>query len=87
MRSSFFRGEIANETFDELVFNVKSTDGLVESERIHLTKSSGVAEIKGKLNPKNDIDLVVVTRSCVLSNPKMSLPSASIFKDLPISRR
>lgn len=63
MRSSFFRGEIANESYDELVMNVKSTDGLIESERIHLTKSSGVAEVKGKLNPQNDIDLVVVSRS------------------------
>ncbi len=63
MRSSFFRGEIAQESFDELIFNVKSVDGVVQSERIHVTKSSGVAEIKGKITPKNDIDLVVVARS------------------------
>jgi translocation and assembly module TamB len=62
MHSSFYRGEVANESFDEFVFNVKSTDGNVQSERIHLTKSSGVAELKGKINPQGEIDAVVVGR-------------------------
>lgn len=62
VKSSFFRGEIANETFDELVFNVKSVDGLVTSDRIHITKSSGVAEMKGQIQPTGEIDSVVVAR-------------------------
>jgi len=62
VRSSFFRGDIAKESFDELVFNVRATNGLVQSERIHLTKSSGVAEIKGQITPKGEIDTVVVAR-------------------------
>ncbi len=61
--SSFFRGEIAKETFDEFVFNVRSINGLVQSERIHMTKSSGVAEIKGQINPEGEIDTVVVARA------------------------
>ncbi len=63
MQSSFFRGEIAKETFDELVFNVRSVDGLVQSERIHLTKSSGAAELKGQITPEGMIDTVVVARA------------------------
>lgn len=62
MRSSFYRGDVAGETFDEFVFNVKSTDGNVQSERVHVTKSSGVAELKGKINPQGEIDAVVVGR-------------------------
>lgn len=63
VRSSFFRGEVARESFDELVFNVKSNDGLVTSDRIHMTKSSGVAEMKGQITPEGEIDSVVVARS------------------------
>ncbi|MBX3021947.1 MAG: translocation/assembly module TamB [Bdellovibrionales bacterium] len=62
VRSSFFRGEIAGETFDELVFNVNSKDGLVTTERFTLSKSSGGAEAKGQITPKGEIDLVVVAR-------------------------
>jgi hypothetical protein len=61
--SSFFRGEVAKETFDELVFNVRSIDGLVQSERIYMTKSSGIAEVKGQINSEGQIDTVVVARS------------------------
>lgn len=62
VHSSFFRGEVAGENFDELVFNVSAKDGLVKSDRINLTKSSGVAEAKGQITPKGEIDTVVVAR-------------------------
>ncbi|MGE0525960.1 MAG: translocation/assembly module TamB domain-containing protein [Bdellovibrionales bacterium] len=62
VRSKFFRGQIAEESFDELTFNVKSTDGMVQSERIFLTKASGVMEAKGQVNPAGDVDAVVVAR-------------------------
>lgn len=62
LKSSFFRGEIARETFDELLFNVKAVDGLVQSERIQLTKATGVAEIKGQITPQGVIDTVAVAR-------------------------
>lgn len=63
VNSSFFRGEIAKETFDEFVFNVRSNNGLVQSDRIHLTKSSGAAEVKGQITPEGEIDTVVVARA------------------------
>lgn len=62
VRSNFYRGQVANETFDELTFNVKSVNGMVKSEQVFLTKSSGVAELKGQINPKGEIDAVVVGR-------------------------
>ncbi len=62
LQSSFFRGEIAKETFDELAFNVRSVDGQVRSERVLLTKSSGTAELKGQINPEGEIDTVIVAR-------------------------
>lgn len=63
VKSSFFRGEIARETFDELVFNVHSVDGHVSSDRIHLTKSSGTVDVNGQISPSGDIDTVVVARA------------------------
>lgn len=63
LRSSFFRGELAGETFDELVFDVTSKDGLVKSDKITLNKSSGGAEAKGQITPQGQIDMVVVGRS------------------------
>lgn len=62
VRSSFYRGEIAGETFDELIFNVTSKDGLVTADKFTLTKSSGSAEAKGQITPKGEIDTVVVAR-------------------------
>lgn len=61
--SSFYRGQIAGESFDEFAFNVKSQNGLVKSEKIYLTKANGVIEVRGQINPKGEIDTVVVGRA------------------------
>ncbi len=59
-RSSFYRGQIAGEAFDDLVFHVRSVNGLVKSEKIMLTKSSGVVDVKGQITPTGEIDTVAV---------------------------
>lgn len=61
--SSFYRGAIAKESFDEIGFNVKSVNGLVKSERIYLKKASGSLEMKGQITPQGEIDTVAVGRS------------------------
>lgn len=63
LKSSFYRGEVAKETFDELSFNVHAVDGLVKSDRVRLSKSSGAAELKGQITPEGVIDTVVVARA------------------------
>jgi translocation and assembly module TamB len=60
--SSFYRGQIAKESFDDLTFNVTSTDGLVKSEKILLKKANGSVEMKGQITPKGEIDTVAVGR-------------------------
>jgi translocation and assembly module TamB len=62
-KSSFYRGKIANESFDDMTFNVTSTDGLVKSDRIVLKKAAGILEMKGQITPKGEIDSVAVGRS------------------------
>lgn len=63
VRSSFFRGEIARESFDEFAFNVTSKDGFVQTDRVTLSKSTGNAEAKGRITPTGEIDTVIVGRS------------------------
>ncbi|HMN69654.1 MAG TPA: hypothetical protein PKC28_14020, partial [Bdellovibrionales bacterium] len=48
VKSSFFRGEIAKETFD--------------GQKIQITKSSGLVDVKGQINPAGEIDAVAVAR-------------------------
>jgi len=61
-RSTFYRGVIANESFDEFFFNVRSVNGDVKQERITLTKSAGSIDVKGQINPKGEIDAVAIGR-------------------------
>jgi len=63
VRSNFYRGHLAQESFDQLTFNVKSVNGLVTSEQIRLTKANGQVDMKGQVNRDGDIDSVVVARS------------------------
>lgn len=63
LKSNFYRGQIADETFDDLTFNVTSTNGLVKSDLIRLTKSTGSIEAKGQITPKGEIDTVLVGRA------------------------
>lgn len=74
-RSTFYRGQIAKESFDELAFNVKSVNGLVQSQKINLRKASGTAEVKGQITPNGDIDTVVVGRGMRLEQSENVLNS------------
>ena len=56
LRTSFYRGEVAGESFDELNFNVTSKDGFVKSDRIVFTKAGGRAEMKASVTPKGDVE-------------------------------
>ncbi len=62
-KSSFYRGQISRESFDELLFNVRSIDGHVVQQRISLSKSSGKIDVKGQINPKGEIDAVAIGRT------------------------
>ncbi|MGE4132464.1 MAG: translocation/assembly module TamB domain-containing protein [Bdellovibrionales bacterium] len=63
LKSTFYRGQVAGESFDQLNFNVRSQNGLVQSERIYMTKGKGSIEMKGQITPQGEIDSVVVGRS------------------------
>lgn len=63
VNSEFFRGQMAGETFDQMTFQVRSVDGLVKTQKFQLTKSNGVVDVNGQINPKGEIDAVVVGRN------------------------
>jgi translocation and assembly module TamB len=73
VRSNFYRGQAAGETFDQLTFNIKTTKGMIHSENIHLTKANGVVEMKGQVNPQDEIDAVIVARSLRLEQSETVL--------------
>lgn len=56
LNSSFFRGQIANETYDQLIFNIQSQAGRIETKKISLAKGRsqmigyGYVEPSGKAN-------------------------------------
>lgn len=62
LTSSFYRGQIAGETFDEMQFKLHAVDGLVKSDQIQLTKSNGTVDFTGQITPTGIIDAVAVGR-------------------------
>lgn len=60
LKSNFFRGSIAKESYDQLAFNVESKNGFVESKNINIAKADSRILLKGKVNPKGDLDAVIL---------------------------
>lgn len=57
--SSLYRGAIANESFDQVQFNVISQDGFVEAKRIVLTKGRSQARVQGHVKPSGMMDVTL----------------------------
>ena len=62
LRTSFYRGNIANEAYDEIVFQVAATDGNVKAEQVHLSKSNSRITLKGGIKSTGEMDLVLLGR-------------------------
>lgn len=62
LESSFYRGEVARETFEKALFNVSSENGQVKSERIQITKADSTIDLDGTISPEGIIDAVMVGR-------------------------
>ncbi len=55
INSSFFRGDISGESYDQLHLSVQSVDGFLTTERIQLIKGASVASLSGTLSPKGEV--------------------------------
>ncbi|MCB0384141.1 MAG: translocation/assembly module TamB, partial [Bdellovibrionales bacterium] len=62
LRSSFYRGSLAHESFDEFIINANARDGNVKSDNIHLSKSSSRMTLNGGLSSGGHLDLVLLGR-------------------------
>ncbi len=62
LESSFYRGEVAKETFDKAIFNVTSENGNVKASKVQITKSESTIDLNGTVSPEGKIDAVVVGR-------------------------
>lgn len=63
LTSNFYRGTAAGESFDELVFNVAATQGLVTTERVNMMKGSSVITMNGRITPEGVMDSVIIGRA------------------------
>lgn len=59
LNSSLYRGTIADETFDQIQFNVVSKNGYVETRQATLSKSRSTISANGKVSPEGKINLIV----------------------------
>ncbi len=62
LNSSLYRGSIANESFDQLRFQVTSRGGYVETNEATLTKGRSRLVANGQVNPEGDLKLSVSGR-------------------------
>jgi translocation and assembly module TamB len=61
--SSFFRGEVAGESFDELIVNASANSGNLKTEQVVLKKAESRVRVNGRLGPDGNIDTVVVAKN------------------------
>ena len=62
LKSSFYRGSLAHESFDELIVHAHARDGNIRSDNIHLSKSSSRVTVNGSLSSGGHLDLVLLGR-------------------------
>lgn len=68
LRSSVFRGAVANETFDQASFDVKSVGGEVTAERVQLSKGASLITLTGTGHPDGTIKTLVQARGIRLED-------------------
>lgn len=61
--SNLFRGTIADESFDQIEFNVKSKNGYVETDKVLLTKGRSQIHAEGNVQPTGKMNLSVLGRN------------------------
>lgn len=63
LRSSFYRGTVGNESFDELILNAGATNGNVKLRQAYLSKATGRISFDGGLSSNGSLDVVVLGRN------------------------
>lgn len=59
LKSSLYRGTIANERFDRVQFNVSSKNGLVKTKNVKILKERGHIDLTGSIQPTGNMKLAV----------------------------
>ncbi len=63
LNSTFFRGAIAEENFDELFFNVTAENGRARTERVQVVRGNSLVNVVGSLHPASDMELSITGRN------------------------
>ncbi|MCB0407753.1 MAG: translocation/assembly module TamB [Bdellovibrionales bacterium] len=62
LNTSFYRGEVAHETFDKGTIQIISDNGHVTAKKVELIKAQSKIELNGQVNPQGEIDAVILGR-------------------------
>lgn len=59
LTSSFYRGTVEKESFDEVIFNVSGSQGVAKARQAYMTKGSSRIELKGSMAHEGNVDVFV----------------------------
>ncbi len=62
LTSSFYRGTVESESFDELVFRINGKDGVATAQKVQMSKGLSQVDLQGTLQHAGAIDTVIVGR-------------------------
>lgn len=61
--SSFFRGSVSGDSFDQFHFSFDAINGNLKTDRIQLVKGNSTATLKGTLSPTGELNAHLTTRN------------------------
>jgi translocation and assembly module TamB len=60
LKSTFYRGEIANEPFDEAKVNILAQNGYAKTTSVYLTKDASVVSMNGTMDPLWNVNAAII---------------------------
>ncbi len=63
LNSTFYRGLLAGEGFDELLVNLVATQGRARSERVQVVRGNSAVTVEGSIHPLKDMELDIRGRN------------------------
>ena len=71
LKSQFFRGTIAGESYDQITANLIAKNGRILTNQFYLKKGTGTIDVQGKIDPNKTIDAVLLGRRLALDQSEL----------------
>lgn len=86
LKSNIYRGAIADESFDEIRYNIESNKGFVKTKSVFLKKSNSLITLDGTVHPTGIMDLNLLAKNFRIEQSeniqslKMNMTGTTNFK-------